>query len=65
MDEYFERDENGDIVLVSNNIRYKITFAIIDDVDHFYQYPTKDDFNRGQTKPKIRKVSEVSDFLPE
>jgi hypothetical protein len=65
MNEYFSRNNRNELILVSNGIEHRITLATIDGIEYFYQYPTIDEMERGQTTPKRRLVSEISTPLPE
>jgi hypothetical protein len=60
MNEYFSRNERNELILISNDIEYQITLATIDGIEYFYQYPTIDEMERGQTIPEKRLVSEIN-----
>ncbi len=64
MDEYFKRNDNDKLVLISDGVEYKVTFATIKEIDYFYQYPNINDIEKGWTTPKKRLVSDISDSLP-
>jgi hypothetical protein len=64
MNEYFSRNKRNELILVSNGTEYRITLATIDGIEYFYQYPTIDEMERGQTEPKKRLVSEINNSLP-
>lgn len=61
--EYFKKDEKGELVLVSNEIEYKITFATINGIEYFYQYPSKSELEKGGEIER-RRVADISDSLP-
>lgn len=65
MNEYFSRNDRNELILVSNGTEYRITLSTIKGIEYFYQYPTIDEMERGQTEPKKRLVSEISNSLPE
>ena len=64
MNEYFSRNDRNELILISNETEYRITLATIKGIEYFYQYPTIDEMGRGQTEPKKRLVSEISNSLP-
>lgn len=64
MNEYFSRNDRNELILVSNNIEHQITLATTDGIEYFYQYPTIAEMERGQTIPKKRLVSDISNSLP-
>jgi len=65
MNEYFTRNDKKELVLISNNIEYKITLAKINGIEYFYQYPTIEEMESGDTVPKRRLVTDISNSLPE
>jgi len=60
-EEYFSRNKNGEAILVSNGTEYHVTFAVIDGVDYFYQYPTEEEMLKG-AKITRRQASEVNNW---
>lgn len=65
MKEYFIKNPDSKLALISNGIEYVITFAVIGGIEYFYQYPTIEEIEKGSTLPKKRLVSEITHFLPE
>lgn len=63
-EEYFSRNKKGEAILVSNGTEYRVTFAVIDGVDYFYQYPTAEEILKG-VEIKRRQASEINNWEKE
>jgi hypothetical protein len=63
MEEIFIRNSNNEMMLLSNGIEYKVTFGVINDIEYFYQYPTKEEMEKG-INVKRRLLSEISNQPP-